>query len=146
MIGFSSSNQRYDIFIALLNFVFLCLLIWTGFSGERCGPWASFFSMIKSILDSIKMKSTNQWIYKQFTTGVVSNDWVSFYRNTYWLMRYSKVMEFLVNIDIPCYIPYRCCMKNGWDRLIQIRICSNCVIYRNILNILILTQAIGYFY
>ena len=27
MIGFSSSNQRYDIFIALLNFVLLCLLI-----------------------------------------------------------------------------------------------------------------------
>ena len=31
----SSLNQRCDII--------MCLLIWTIFSGERCGPWASCF-------------------------------------------------------------------------------------------------------
>ena len=30
---FSSLKQRYDII--------MCLLIWTVFSGERCGPWSS---------------------------------------------------------------------------------------------------------
>ena len=33
--GFSSLNQRYD--------KIMCLLIWTVFSGERCGPWASCY-------------------------------------------------------------------------------------------------------
>ena len=33
-MGFSSPNQCYD---------HICFLIWTGFSGEQCGSWASWF-------------------------------------------------------------------------------------------------------
>ena len=44
IMGFFSSflNQHYD--------NHMCLLIWTVFSGERCGPWASLLGHAISIL------------------------------------------------------------------------------------------------
>ena len=45
--GFSSPFQRYDIKIALGK---SCLIIWTGFSGERCGPWASGFQFLMILI------------------------------------------------------------------------------------------------
>ena len=32
-----------------LNDIIMCLLICTGFSGERCGPWASCLTVVFSL-------------------------------------------------------------------------------------------------
>ena len=45
---FYSHNEGYDIIIALCKCLYT--LIGTGFSGERCGPWAFCFSLISLVL------------------------------------------------------------------------------------------------
>ena len=48
-IGKSSSglhSQFYDIFICNHSFAEMYSLICTGFSGERCGPWAFGFCLL----------------------------------------------------------------------------------------------------
>ena len=50
---FSSLDQRYD------EIIWLSLLIWPVFSGERCGPWASCLTLVPIGLNWIKKKPSN---------------------------------------------------------------------------------------
>ena len=52
----------------------MCLLIWTVFSGERCGPWASF---LPYVINKIPVQTNENKIFDVYLI-----DWIVFYAVT----------------------------------------------------------------
>ena len=110
------------LFLLLINVMiyYMCLLIWTVFSGERCGPWASCSFIFMPVLMHI-LSFWSKW-------GLIAPCIMSCYWVTEQFTKVTIVLTHLFFVKMSKYVR-RKWQSSGYP-ILDDNVCLSCSIYQ----------------